>query len=60
MIINKTVEMPDGTLTFQGELSATELDTVIQYGLNTLFALGALKSTIVNTEDVQEPPETVQ
>lgn len=54
MLINKTVEMPDGTLTFQGELKAEELDMVIMYGLNTLMALGGLKPTIVNEDGNEE------
>ena len=60
MIINKTVEMPNGSVTFQGELNAQELDTVLQYGLNTLFALGALQTVRVDEADMQEPSETVQ
>jgi hypothetical protein len=51
MKVEKTIELPDGSLTFQGELTAQELDTVIMYGLNTLLALGALKPTVVEVDD---------
>lgn len=57
MLVNKTIEMPDGTITFQGELKAAELDTVIMYGLNTLLALGALKPTIITEEGEEEQME---
>lgn len=52
MKIDTCVEIADGTLQFKGELNQQELDTVIQYGLNTLFALGIIKPTIEgeNTE----------
>lgn len=54
MKVNKTIEMPDGSLTFQGELTAQELDTVIMYGLNTLLALGALKPTVVEVDGEED------
>lgn len=53
MKIDKCVEIPDGTLQFKGELSAQELDTVIQYGLNTLFALGIIKPSLEAEEDTE-------
>ena len=60
MKVNNTIEMPDGSVTFQGELNAAELDTVIQYGLSTLFAMGALKSIMLDPKDLAESPDTVQ
>ena len=46
MKVDKTIELPNGTVQFQGELSAEELDTVLAYGLNTLLALGAINTTM--------------
>lgn len=46
MKVNKTIELPNGTVQFQGELSEEELDTVLAYGLNTLLALGAINTTM--------------
>lgn len=60
MKVNKTVEMPNGSVTFTGELEAQELDTVLQYGLNTLLALGALKTTTVYEDQLVEGNDTVQ
>lgn len=57
MKVDKTIEMPDGSLTFQGELKAEELDMVIMYGLNTLLALGALKPTVIMEDKSEEQME---
>lgn len=57
MKVDKTIEMPDGTLTFQGELTGQELDMVIMYGLNTLLALGVVTPTIINEDGEEEEPE---
>lgn len=54
MKVEKTVELPNGTVTFQGELTDSELDTVITYGLNTLLALGALKPTVITSDALEE------
>jgi hypothetical protein len=40
--INNTFKTPQGTVTFQGELSQEEADYVIQMGLNYLLSQGAL------------------
>ena len=55
MKINKTLETELGKVEFKGELSAEELDYVLQIGLNTLLMMGALKtSTALSSEP---PPE---
>lgn len=56
MKIDKCVEIADGTLQFKGELNSEELDTVIQYGLNTLFALGVIKPKF----ETETPEENVK
>jgi hypothetical protein len=42
MLVNKTIETPEGTVKFEGELEPKELDLVIQIGLNYLLQAGAL------------------
>lgn len=37
MKINNTIETPEGSMTFQGELDGKELDFVVQTGLNFLM-----------------------
>jgi hypothetical protein len=45
MHIKKTLEGPEGTFEFEGELSPGEVTVVIEAGLNTLFQAGALPFT---------------
>lgn len=45
MLVNKSFETPEGTLHFQGELTAMELDYVLQIGLNQLLQMGAVSKT---------------
>lgn len=55
MKVEKTIELPDGSLTFTGVLEGEELDTVITYGLNTLLILGVIKPTVIDaSEGVEE------
>ena len=42
MLVNKSLETPQGTVVFEGELEQRELDLVLQVGLNFLLQLGAL------------------
>ncbi len=64
MKVDKVIEVPDGTLTFQGELTEKELALVVEYGLNTLLALGAIKPQIVydndDTDEAEETPTNLQ
>lgn len=46
MLISKTIETPTGSVKFEGELEPKELDFVLQVGLNTLLAQGAIPFTI--------------
>lgn len=52
MQINKTIETPEGTVKFEGELEQKELDLVIQIGLNYLLQQGVLPFTIADDVDV--------
>lgn len=60
MKISKVVETDMGTARFEGELSAEELDYVIQAGLNTLLVMGAIKTKVVVQESDEEIPEGTQ
>lgn len=51
--INNTTELEEGKkVTFQGELSGTELDYVLQTGLNFLMYAGLLPTIVV-----KKPPD---
>lgn len=45
MLVNKTIEQENGSVTFEGELSQEELDLVLTMGLNYLLAHGAIPFT---------------
>lgn len=51
MLINNSFKTPQGTVTFQGELSQEEADYVIQMGLNYLLAQGALPFKAISSEE---------
>lgn len=48
MKINKTVETPDGSVTFAGELNPDELEMVLSVGINFLLQQGALPLKIMD------------
>lgn len=50
MKINNTVETPEGTMTFVGELDGKELDYVVQTGLNFLMYNNLLPVTKQSAE----------
>lgn len=61
MKVNKTIETPNGPITFQGELTNEELDLVIEVGLNFLLAQGALPMKAMDHfHDAHVGPETEQ
>lgn len=41
MEIKHSIERPDGTYQFQGELTGPELQFIVEYGINGLMASGA-------------------
>lgn len=45
MKISKTLEMPDGIVVFEGELSQVEADAVIKLGLMSLILGGQIVPT---------------
>ena len=46
MLVNKSVETPEGTIKFEGELEQNELDFILKIGLNTLLKAGAIPFTV--------------
>lgn len=44
MKINKVIETEQGTVQFQGELSAEEFDIVVEAGLAILLRMGVLST----------------
>jgi hypothetical protein len=51
MEINKAIKTENGTVEFRGELTQDEFDLVLQVGLSTLFAHGAIPFTVVDDEE---------
>ena len=45
MLVNKSIETPEGTVKFEGELEQNELDFVLKVGLNYLLTNGAIPFT---------------
>lgn len=50
MLVNKTIQTPEGTVQFQGELTQAELDMVLTIGLSMLLYKGALSA--IEVKDV--------
>ena len=57
--ISKAIETPEGTVKFEGELSADELDFIIGVGLTYLFKRGAIPFRVAEATSV-EGTETEQ
>ena len=53
MQISKSIETPEGTVKFQGEISGAELDIVLQFGLLSLMSKGVIQA-VVQDRDEQE------
>ncbi|MDE3023090.1 MAG: hypothetical protein KGI54_14790 [Pseudomonadota bacterium] len=61
MQIKHIVEKDGGQLVFQGELTGQELAFVVETGLNTLYANGALPFLMKDKKNqVMEGPESIQ
>lgn len=52
MKVSKTIEGPDGFVTFTGELTSEELDLIISVGLNYLLQQGALPMKSMEESDL--------
>ena len=62
MLINQTIELPTGTIIFNGEVTEEEFDLIIKLGLVSLYLRGELETTVV-TEDgklVSDVPDQIQ
>ena len=51
MLVNKSIETPEGTVKFEGELEQNELDFVLKIGLNMLLTQGAIPFTTKAKEE---------
>lgn len=51
MEISKSIETPEGTVKFQGEITGKELDIVIQFGLLSLMSRGAIQTMVAAAKD---------
>jgi hypothetical protein len=63
MLVNKSIETPQGTVVFEGELSEQELDFVLKVGLNFLMQAGAIPMTLKaskSPDPTNEGPDTLQ
>lgn len=52
MKISKTLETPDGTVEFSGEINQEELDFILTVGLNYLMQQGAIPFQIRKEADL--------
>jgi hypothetical protein len=49
--VNKTLETPDGSVQFEGELSSEELEVIISVGLNFLLQQGAIPFKVMKESE---------
>jgi hypothetical protein len=54
MQISKSIETPEGTVKFEGEIEGVELDLVLQFGLLSLMRQGAIKAVILTPDDGEQ------
>lgn len=52
MKVNKSIETPEGTFVFEGELSVEEVDLIMGVGLNFLLQQGALPFRVTKASKV--------
>ena len=57
MKVKKSLETPDGTVVFEGEISPDELDLILSVGLNYLLQQGAIPLKVLDTKDVSRLAE---
>ena len=60
MEINKTIETPNGSVTFTGTLNQQELDVVLSVGLNVLLASGVLAKNFEERKEKEDPQLTLE
>ena len=53
MLVNKSIETPEGTVKFEGELEQNELDFILKIGLNMLLTQGAIPFTTKAKESTE-------
>lgn len=62
MQINQTIELPTGTIVFNGEVTEEEMDLIIKLGLISLYLRGDLQTTVVTDDGkpIMDVPEQIQ
>lgn len=60
MKVNKIIELPEGAVKFEGELSEKETDLVMQLGLNYLIRAGAFPAITEALQQAQKGEEAAQ
>lgn len=62
MQINQTIELPTGTIVFNGEVTEEEFDLIIKLGLVSLYLRGGLETTVVTDDGtiVADVPDQIQ
>jgi hypothetical protein len=51
MQISKSIETPEGTVKFTGEISGAELDIVLQMGLLSLMSRGVIQAVVADKDE---------
>lgn len=51
MKVDSSLETPDGSVKFKGELNSAEVDLIISVGLNALLLAGALPMKVTKADD---------
>ena len=60
MKVRKTLETPEGSVTFEGDLTSEELDLVLGVGLNFLLQQGAIPFKVGRPVNMTEGSENLQ
>ena len=62
MKIEKTIDLPTGTIRFEGEVTEEELDHIITMGLAFMYIRGDLQATLMTSDGtlISDVPEQLQ
>jgi hypothetical protein len=58
--VKKSLETPNGTVVFEGEITPDELDLILSVGLNYLLQQGAIPLKVLDTKDAAKLAEGSQ
>jgi hypothetical protein len=60
MKVNQVIQMPDGLVKFEGELSEKESNLVVELGLNYLIRAGAFPAITQALQEANKEEEAAQ